>query len=193
MVLLNIETNSKPIYFEEIHSISSDNADVKFINNSAVQRGGALYFNLVTNYCNVFPKPFNASFSFINNSAKIAGNSIYFSIPQSCQTNNRDIQSLLNVTKTFKYSQPVQFRISPVVTSPYNIKLYPPAIVISNSSNDYAIQQSKMLQVNASVFDYFDKIIHASLSIELSNYHLVTLDIYLISHSDNAFVIHALT
>ena len=127
-----------------------------------MQRGGALYFNLVTNYCNVFPKPFNASFSFINNSAKIAGNSIYFSIPQSCQTNNRDIQSLLNVTKTFKYSQPVQFRISPVVTSPYNIKLYPPAIVIRNSSNDYAIQQSKMLgeliQVNASVFDYFDNI-----------------------------------
>ena len=59
---------------------------LKFIRNSASQKGGALYFNLDSDYCNVFPKPFNASF--INNSADIAGNSIYFSIPQDCQTTN---------------------------------------------------------------------------------------------------------
>ena len=158
----NTANSGAAVYFEEVHSISSVNADVQFINNSAVQRGGALYFNLVTDYCNVFSDPFNASF--INNSANIAGNSVYFSIPQSCQliTNTSDKSSLMYIPKQFEYFQPFYITGSPVVTSPYNIKLYPPTIVISNSSNDYAIQQSKMLgeliQVNSSVLDYFNNI-----------------------------------
>ena len=33
----------------------------------------------------------------------------------------------------------------PVVTSPHDIKLYPPAVAVHNSSNAYVIPQSKML------------------------------------------------
>ena len=155
----NTANSGAGIYFEEVRSISSDNADVHFVNNSAEQKGGALYFNLVTDNCNVFQNPFNASF--INNSAKLAGNSIYFSIPQSCQinTNISDESSLLYVPNKFNYSQPIRTKSPPIVTSPYNIKLYPPAIAVHN---DYVIHQYKMLgepiQFNASVFDYFDNI-----------------------------------
>ena len=161
----NTANNGAAIYFEEVHSISPDiifNADVYFIKNSAKQKGGALYFNLVTNHCNVFTSPFDASF--INNSANIAGNSIYFSVPHTCQiiTNTSDESSLLYVPNKFNYSQSSQTKFSPVVTSPYNIKLYPPAIAVHNSSNDYVIRQYKMLgepiQLNSSVFDYFNNI-----------------------------------
>ena len=71
------------MYFEEIHSVQSQDALVKFINNSSMLKGGALYFNIFADYCNVFPNPFSASF--INNSTEITGYSIYFSIPQSYQ------------------------------------------------------------------------------------------------------------
>ena len=161
----NTANSGAAIYFEEVHSISPHikfNADVYFIKNSAEQKGGALYFNLVTNHCNVFTSPFDASF--INNSANIAGNSIYFSVPHTCQiiTNTSDASSLLYVPNKFNYFQSSQTKFSPVVTSPYNIKLYPPAIAVHNSSNDYMINQTKMLgepiQFNSSVFDYFDNI-----------------------------------
>ena len=158
----NTANSGAAIYFDNVHSLSSGNADVQFINNSVLQRGGALYFKLITDYCNVFQNPFNASF--INNSANIAGNSIYFSIPHSCQiiTNTSDESSLLYVPNKFNYSQPNQTKFSPIVTSPYSIRLYPPAITIHNSSNDYVMQQYKMLgepiQFNASVFDYFNSV-----------------------------------
>ena len=161
----NTANSGSAIYFEEVHkvySVSSESTDVRFINNSATQRGGALYFNLVTTYCNVFSVPFKATF--IDNSANIAGNSIYFSIPYLCRinTNTSNHSSLLHVPSKFNYSQAFYIRGSPVVTSPYSVKLYPPAIAIHNFSNDYLIQGPKMLgepiQINASVFDYFNKI-----------------------------------
>ena len=157
----NTANSGAAIYFEEVHSILGY-GDLLFIDNSAIHRGGALYFNLVTDYCNVFTKPFSATF--INNSAKIAGNAIYFSIPHSCKiiTHTNDKSSFLYVPNKFNYSQPNQTTFLPVVTSPYNIKLYPPAIAVHNSSNDYVIHQYKMLgepiQFNASVFDYFNNI-----------------------------------
>ena len=128
----NTANSGAAMYFEEVHSILSDGTDVWFINNTAVQRGGALYFNLVTDYCNVFKRPHKRPFSafFINNSANIGGNSIYFSIPLGCHivTNNNDPHSLLYVPLKFNYSQSIQYKFSPVVTSPHSIKLYPPAI-----------------------------------------------------------------
>ena len=160
----NTANSGAAMYFEEVHSISSDSTDVRFINNTAVQRGRALYFNLVTDNCNVFARPFSAFF--INNSATIAGASIYFSIPRDSQifTNSSDNNycSLLYFPLKFNYSQSIQSKFSPVVTSPHNIKLYPPAITTDNSSNEYTIEQSKMLgepiQFTASVFDYFSNI-----------------------------------
>ena len=158
----NTANSGAAIYFEEVHHISSENSDVRFINNCAIQRGGALYFNLVSAYCNVFSIPFNATF--INNSANIAGNSIYFSIPQGCHviTDPNDKSSLLYVPNKFSYFQPAYIKSPPTVTSPYRIKLHSPAIWIHNSSNDYSIQEPKMLgepiQINASVLDYFNNI-----------------------------------
>ena len=160
ILFVNNRANSgAAIYFEGIHSILSINANVQFDNNIAEQTGGALYFNLITDYCNVFTTPINAFF--INNSANIAGNSIYFSIPLGCQivTNSSDTHSLLYIPMKFNYSQSIQ---APVVTSPHSIRLYPPAMAIDNSSNEYIIQLSKMLgepiQFSASVFDYFNNI-----------------------------------
>ena len=157
----NTANSGAAIYFEEVHNIWSEfSPDVWFINNSAVQSGGAVYFNLVADHCNVFSYPFDATF--INNSANIAGNSIYFSIPKICHiiTNISDKSSLLYVPNKFNYSQLLYTKSPPVVTSPCSIKLYPPAVAIHNSSNDYLIKESKMLgepiQFNASVFDYFN-------------------------------------
>ena len=168
----NSAINGAAVYVEKVHAISfDDNSIIQFINNSAKLRGGAMYINLVDldtdiyPYCDVFNSISNTSkVSFTNNSAGIAGNSIYFSIPQSCQivTDVHNVSSLLYYPNMFNYSEPVFTKNSPVVTSPYNIKLYTPAIPIHNSDNDYFIQGSKMLgepiQITASVLDYFSKV-----------------------------------
>ena len=160
------------LYLEEVISLLfEDDSKVQFINNFAELKGGAMYINLVDldtgiyPYCDVFNSTSNTSnVSFTNNSAGIAGNSIYFNIPKSCQviTDINNKSSLLYYPKMFKYLEPFFTRNSPVVTSPYNITLYPPAIPIHNSNNDYFMQESKMLgepiQIIASVFDYFNNI-----------------------------------
>ena len=165
----NSASNGAAVYLDGVYAISFDNnANVQFINNSAEQKGRAIYIDLVnvdTDYCDVFKDISNASnVSFIKNLAGISGNSIYFNIPQSCQiiTDTNNNSSLLYYPTKFKYSQPVNTVNSPIVTSSYNVKLYPPAIAIHNSDNDYLIQQSKMLgepvQFTASMFDYFNSI-----------------------------------
>ena len=159
----NTANSGAAVYFEELHFMILDDG-IQFINNSVVQKGGALYFNLATGYCNVFISSLNEEATFINNSADIAGNSIYFSIPQSCKNVIKpyDKSSLPFVPNKYKFSQPVYIKSQPIVTSPCNIKLYPPAIAVHNSSNDYTILQSKMLgepiQFTASVLDYFNNI-----------------------------------
>ena len=165
----NSAINGAAIYLEEVHTISfDDNVNIQFINNSAKQNGGAMYINLhvyLDQYCDVFKKISDKSnVSFSNNSAGIAGNSIYFNIPKSCQivtdTNNKS--SLLYYLNKFNYSQALSTINSPVVTSPYNIRLHPPIVAIHNSTNDYLVPESKMLgepiQFNASVVDYFNNV-----------------------------------
>ena len=160
----NTAVSGAAIFFEEIHSVISDNADIHFINNSAMQRGGALYFNLVSNdNCNIFPNSFNASF--LNNFADVAGNSVYFSIPKGCQISGATStnSSLLYVPNEFTYFQASYIRGSPVVSSPYSVELYPPeAIAIQNSSNTYLLRQSKMLgepvQFTSSVLGHFKSV-----------------------------------
>ena len=155
----NVAIIGAAIYFEEIHSVQSDNANIKFVRNSASQKGGALYFNLDADHCNVFPEPFNVSF--INNSADITGNSIYFSIPQNCQitSNTTSEPSLFYIPNDFSYSQPSYTVGSPIATPPYFFELHPPVAITVHNSN-YSIQQPKMLgesiQFTASVFDYFN-------------------------------------
>ena len=168
----NSAINGAGVYMDNVNFILfDDNAIVQFINNSAEQKGGAMYINLANlffffkEYCNVFENVSDTSIiSFTNNSAKVAGNSIYFNIPQSCQiiTNVNSKHSLLYYTNKFRYSESFYTRNPPIVTSPYNITLYPPATATYNVSNGYLIQESKMLgepiQIIASVFDYFNNI-----------------------------------
>ena len=160
----NSAANGAAVYLKEVHTVSfDDNANVQFSNNFAEQRGGAMYFNLSVDYCDVFKDISNTSnVSFSSNSAGMAGNSIYFSIPQGCKiiTNTSNISSLLYIPNKFNYFQPRYIKGSPVVTSPHGISLHPPAaVVLNSSSNSYALQQSKMLgepiQFTASVLDYF--------------------------------------
>ena len=162
----NSATNGAAVYLDEVHVVSIDNTNIKFINNSAEKEGGAMYINLNSDHCNVFQSILNTyNVSFINNSADIAGNSIYFSVPQDCEvyTNISNESSLLYFPNKFKYSQSMFSKNSPVVTSPHSIYLYPPAaIIINNSSNTYKLQQSKMLgepiRFTASVLDYFNSV-----------------------------------
>ena len=169
----NSARNGAAVYME-VDSVSlDDDTIVQFINNSADQNGGAMYINLVNldteitkyRYCNVFYSISNTSnVSFTNNSAAIAGNSIYFNVPKGCHviTDINNESSLLYYPNMFKYFEPSFTKNSPVVTSPYNIKLYPPAITICNSDNDYFIQEPVMLgepiQIVASVLDYFNNV-----------------------------------
>ena len=150
-----------------VSTLTNDNTYIQFISNSAEHNGGAMYINLVSEHCNVFNSILVTSvFSFINNSAGIAGNSIYFSIPRACQivTDINNTSSLLYYPNKFDYTQPKYNRYPPVVTSPYNIKLFSSAFAIHNSTIDYPMQQklSKMLgepiQFTASVLDYFNNI-----------------------------------
>ena len=157
----NSATNGAAVYLKEVYTVSfDDNANVQFISNSAKQKGGAMYINLVTDHCDVFENITDPSkISFTNNSAGITGSSIYFSIYHTCRINN----SLLYYLNRYNYSESQSgYPKIPIVTSPYNVKLYSPAIAINNSSNDYVMQEPKMLgepiQVTASVFDYFNNI-----------------------------------
>ena len=159
----NLATNGAVAYLEEIHTVLfDDNANVQFINNSAEQNGGAMYINLVTDHCDVFKDISNTfNVSFVDNLAGIAGNSIYISIPESCPmiNNKSSLQYYLN---KFKYFEPVHTINTPVVTSSYDIELYPPAIAMHNSSDHYLMQESIMLgeviHINATVFDYFNNV-----------------------------------
>ena len=77
-------------------------------------------------------------------------------------TNINNKSSILCIPNKFNYSQPFYTKSPPVVTSPHDIKLYPPVVAVHNSSNAYVIPQSKMLgesiKFTASVFDYFNNI-----------------------------------
>ena len=160
----NSASSGAAVYMEQVYVVSfDDNTSVQFINNSANERGGAMYINPVFDHCDVFKSIANTSnVSFTNNSAGIAGGSIFFNIPQTCKVTANSSNSLLPYPNKFKYSQPLYAINSPVVTTPANIKLCPPAVAIDSSMNYYIMQESKMLgepiQFIASVFDYFSNV-----------------------------------
>ena len=164
-----------------------DNMMIYFINNSAVEHGGAIYINLVYN-C-PYP-PFNKLFitqnsliSFENNTARISGNSLYFYVPKHCKvvTNIRDYNSILYVPCQFNYSQPVNGKMmqipcdldytllngtgAPIVTPPLQLRLYFPFNVgynISSSSdhNAYFVTNGILgypVEFTGNVFGYFGK------------------------------------
>ena len=173
------------IYIDQGSTVTMDNRGIiQFINNSAVEYGGAIYINLVYTCPNI---PFtynNSEVSFVNNTAEIAGNSLYFNVPAPCHVveNTSDPNSILNIPCQFNYSQPVNGRMmqhipcdlnytlfngtgAPIVTSPHELRLYFPyneGHNISDSSkfNTYFIRSNVLghrVKFNGAVFDYFGK------------------------------------
>ena len=128
----NSAENGGAVYIEQSTRITvDDESTVKFINNTALLRGGAIYIDLTSCYNNSiivftnFTK--NRSISFIDNLAKLSGNSIYFNIPYSCNvvSNYAYNSSAAHIPFKFTYecSESLEITGSAIATSPYGIKL----------------------------------------------------------------------
>ena len=181
----NIADNGAAVYIDEGSAITMDGrGSVQFINNSAIEYGGAIYINLVYT-CPIIPISYNNSeVVFINNTAEISGNSLYFSVPAPCDVvrNTSNPDSILYIPCQFNYSQPVNGKMmdipcdlnytllngtgAPVVTSPHELRLYFPyneGYNISSASkhNTYFIRNNILghqVKFTAAVFDYFEKL-----------------------------------
>ena len=163
-----------------------DEANIRFISNTAALNGGAIYVDLL---CNIFQQGTetflyptnltNFSVTFINNLAIISGNSLYFSVNRFCSVNMNinNSDTLLSVPCHFSYFQPVNGEMmhipcdldytllngtgAPIVTSPYELRLYFPfndGYNISSTSNHnvYFIRNNILghpVKFTGSVFD----------------------------------------
>ena len=139
----NTADNGAAVYIDEGSTVTMDGRrGIQFINNSAIEYGGAIYINLV---CPIIPISYNNSeVVFINNTAEISGNSLYFSVPAPCNVvrNTSNPSSILYIPCQFNYSQPVNGKMmdipcdlnytllkgtgAPIVTSPNRLRLYFP-------------------------------------------------------------------
>ena len=165
-----------------------DNTAVQFVANTAILNGGAIYVDLGFN-CYYGKTTFvklntssEYSATFINNSARNSGNSLYINLPRSCSvnTNISNSSSILHLPCQFNYSQLVNRKMmhipcdldytllngtgAPIVTSPYELRLYFPfndGYNISSPSehNKYFVRNSILgqLKFTGAVFDYFGK------------------------------------
>ena len=189
----NTAENGGAIYLDQGSTVTIGNgAIVQFISNTATLNGGAIYVDFLCSNLeddtNTFSFETTMNFSaiciFINNSATIAGHSLYFTIPRFCivNTNARNSDSILYVPCQFNYSQPVNGKMmthipydldytsfnrtgAPIVTSPYELRLYFPyneGYNISSTSkrNIYFIRNNILgqeVKFTGAVFDYFGK------------------------------------
>jgi len=178
----NIADNGAALYIDQGSFVTiDDGVTVQFINNSAIENGGAVYINLVYNCPSVTFSYNSADVLFVNNVAEISGDSLYFYVPTRCtvNTNISDPDSVLNIPCQFNYSQPVNGKMmhipcdldytllngtgAPVVTSPHELRLYFPfndGCNISNTSdhNVYFIKNNILghqVMFTGAVFDYF--------------------------------------
>ena len=217
-----------------------DKATVQFIANTADLSGGAIYVNLVCsnrgtgtyNLISTF-KDGGTNAIFINNSAMIVDNSLYFSVPThlyySCgirKYNINDPHSFLYVPCKFNYSQPVNGRMmyipcnydytrlngtgAPVVTSPYELRLYFPFndgydMSFAIQRHNYYFIENNILgnkvRFTAAVFDYFGKPtvptqvnikLYCSQNTECSAYAIISDNHnYILTHTiDNSTILY---
>ena len=205
----NTAENGAAMYLDQGTTIGIHNeTTVWFISNTATINGGAIYVdflcgNVIDGNTNTFlynkTMNFSTIYVFINNSAAIgAGNSLYFSIPRFCSvnTNTSDPDSILYVPCQFNYSQPINGKMmqhipcdlnytllngtgAPIVTSPYELRLYFPyneGYNISSASkyNTYFIRNNILgqeVKFTGAVFDYFGKPTEATLFIVQLQYN----------------------
>ena len=179
----NIAEYGTAIYLDTGSSIRFDeNCVVTFTNNFARTYGGAIYVasrfsSLRESVCNVMPILVNnnSAVSFNSNKASIAGNSIYFSLSQPC-----NIIALLDAVNAFNFSE----TNGQVVTSPNQLVLYYPAILISstNSIAQYKVSNimlGQAIAIPACVLDYQNnsagKVLFQITRVDLNqNYSLMT-------------------
>ncbi|XP_065891108.1 uncharacterized protein [Dysidea avara] len=177
----NTASNGAALYLDQGSTITIDiGAVLHFINNSAIEHGGAIYVVLPYD-CPEFSisQLDNSSAVFTNNLAGISGSSIYFSIPKLCEVDT-DVSSSTSIIYTpcqFNYSQVIHSITtyhnctyfngteSPIVTSPHELRLYFPnngGVNISSNSdhNIYYIKNNILgheVKFNGATFDYFGK------------------------------------
>ena len=200
----NTADNGGAMYLNQGTSVTiEDEASVQFIGNTVTLNGGAIYMDLLcedflqdTDTFLYYSVLTNFSVTFINNSAIISGNSLYFSVNRFCSinTNINNSGNLLYVPCHFNYFQPVNGKMmdipcdldytllngtgAPIVTSPYELRLYFPfndGYNISSTSdhNVYFIRNNILghpVKFTGSVFDYFGKPAEPTLfSIQLTS------------------------
>ena len=155
----NLAERGAAIYIEEGSLlVLGENSIIKFVGNTALQQGGAIYIELLSG-C-----PFNGltfyslsdilEVSFTNNSADLGGNSIYFNFPESC-----DSISEYFIYK-FKYSQPPGLVGTPISTSPYRINV---CLTSCNGTKSVChmpnrIMMGQSIGIKATVCDYFGNV-----------------------------------
>ena len=211
----NEAENGGAMYLDQRTTVTiDDEASVQFIGNTATLNGGAIYVDLLCEDfrrdTDTFSVLTNFSVTFINNSALISGNSIYFSTNRFCSvnTNINNSGTLLYVPCHFNYSQPLNGKMMdipcdldytllngtgvPIVTSPYELRLYFPfndGYNISSTSdhNVYFIRNNILghpVKFTGSVFDYFGKPAEPTLfSIQLR--HIYSSYILIGGNNDN--------
>ena len=172
----NFARSGAGIYVAERSQISMDDAStVKFINNTASLRGGAMYIDLVNCYdLGIVFMNFTRyeSVSFINNSARFSGNSIYFNIPASCDVirDVNNINSTAYIPYKFNFTQSQGLIGLAIVASPYKIQLCSSATKCdcTNSMNNSAhvieddVMLGQSLYFNTILCDYFNNAAEAS-------------------------------
>ena len=154
------------IYVEQNSLITVDDESlVKFVNNIASLRGGAIYSDLSNCISNGILFNYFSNFSsleFINNVARISGNSIYFNIPKSCNV-QRDYtknDSVAYIPYKLKYTQSHNIIGPPIAASPYRISLC--SSKCSFTGENCFIAEKKMLgqliSFVTTVCDYFNAV-----------------------------------
>ena len=154
------------IYVEQNSLITVDDESlVKFVDNVASLRGGAIYSDLSNCINNGILFSYLSNFSsieFINNAARISGNSIYFNIPKSCKV-QRDYtknDSVAYIPYKLKYTQSHNVNGPPIASSPYSISLC--SSKCNPTGENCFIAEKKMLgqviSFVATVCDYFNAV-----------------------------------
>ena len=135
--------------------ILTDDAEIKFSFNTASDYGGAIYSRVDQSMIN-----FNTNnIHFVNNHARTAGSSVFINIPMLC---NRSClhNSILGVSEGSLQNNELSKHIT---TSPRKLELYKPAECINNNNmecDSYYVKNIMLGQeilIDACMYDYYDR------------------------------------
>ena len=176
----NAATKGGGIYFTgDSFAILSNNSRIEFINNIALEAGGAIYADFTSNPWLLFYVNGSYSATFYNNYANTVGNSIFFNI--SSDIVNRDPfdeNSIVYIPRHFNYSS----SDNQIATSPYSISLGSAATCISKSCDQGGVYAIKGIMLGEELFNsamvtgYFNETSEAGLfhieCVDCGNYEL---------------------